>query len=84
MAVFAGYRPSLPSLGNELESFLPIEGGERRRFSTYYERNPFYRAKALEIHGFTCMVCSFNFEEQYGEIGAGFIHVHHNKPVSEH
>jgi predicted HNH restriction endonuclease len=29
------------------------------------------------------MACGFNFEAQYGELGKGFIHVHHNKPISE-
>lgn len=29
------------------------------------------------------MGCGFNFEKIYGELGKGFIHVHHNKPVSE-
>jgi len=28
------------------------------------------------------MVCKFNFEETYGEIGKGFIHVHHIKPLA--
>lgn len=29
------------------------------------------------------MACGMNFESQYGDRGAGFIHVHHNKPISE-
>ena len=28
-------------------------------------------------------LCSFDFEKKYGEIGKGFIHVHHVKPLSE-
>tara|TARA_B110000503_G_scaffold2662_1_gene3566 strand:+ start:592 stop:1368 length:777 start_codon:yes stop_codon:yes gene_type:complete len=74
---------SLPKLSGEFESYEPIEGAKKIRFTTYYERNPFYRKRALEIHGFSCMVCSFNFEKEYGELGKGFIHVHHNKPVSQ-
>ncbi|MGV3593682.1 MAG: HNH endonuclease [Sediminibacterium sp.] len=27
------------------------------------------------------MVCRINFEKTYGELGKGFIHVHHNKPL---
>ncbi|RPA27848.1 HNH endonuclease [Shewanella frigidimarina] len=27
--------------------------------------------------GVTCQVCDFDFEKTYGEIGKGFIHVHH-------
>ena len=29
------------------------------------------------------MVCGFNFEDVYGDIGKEFIHVHHVKPLSE-
>jgi predicted HNH restriction endonuclease len=29
------------------------------------------------------MACGINFEEKYGSLGKGFIHVHHNKPLSE-
>jgi 5-methylcytosine-specific restriction protein A len=28
-------------------------------------------------------VCGFNFEEAFGSIGKGFIHVHHIKPLSK-
>jgi len=29
------------------------------------------------------MACQFNFAEKYGDVGTGYIHVHHVKPVSE-
>jgi putative restriction endonuclease len=77
------YEVALPSSHQELESFQPDEGKKKVRFSTYYERNPFYRQKAIEIHGLSCMVCDFNFEQKYGSVGKGFIHVHHNRPISE-
>jgi predicted HNH restriction endonuclease len=82
-ANFKVYKVSLPKNDGELESYNFIEGKKRERFSSYYERNPFYRNKAIEIHGLFCMVCGFNFEKIYGDLGRGFIHVHHNKPVSE-
>lgn len=28
------------------------------------------------------MICDFSFEEKYGEIGRGFIHVHHLTAIS--
>ena len=28
------------------------------------------------------MVCNFNFEKTYGDIGKGFIHVHHLNQIS--
>lgn len=74
--------PRLPNPHGELESFSATEGKKKVRFSSYYERNPMLRQKALEIHGYSCMACGFNFEDIYGEIGRGFIHVHHNKPIS--
>jgi len=78
-----GYSISLPSEHNDLESFDIVEGEKRTRYSAYFERNPFYRNKAIEIHGLSCMACGFNFQELYGELGKGYIHVHHNKPISE-
>ena len=47
------------------------------------ERNPKLRQQALDIHGYSCSICGFNFLERYGEIGRGFIHVHHVNPLSQ-
>lgn len=73
----------LPKLTSDFESTDFSEGKKKVRFSSYYERNPILRQRALEIHGLECSVCHFNFEEVYGELGKGYIHVHHNKPISE-
>ena len=35
-----------------------------------------------KIHGLKCECCGLNFEERYGEIGKGFIEVHHLIPLS--
>ena len=29
------------------------------------------------------MACGLNFEDTYGDLGTGYVHVHHVKPVSE-
>lgn len=58
-----------------------MEGKGKQVLSTS-ERNPKLRARAIEVHGLTCMACNFNFKETYGDWGAGFIHVHHTKPLS--
>ena len=58
---------------------------EGRKFSvelTKYERSPINRQLCLAAHGFSCKICGMNFEEIYGEIGKGFIHVHHLNPLS--
>lgn len=58
-----------------------LEGKKVQFFTTKYERNKSNRDLALKIHGFNCSVCDINFEETYGEIGKGFIHIHHIKPL---
>ena len=47
-----------------------------------YERNRKAREKCIELKGRKCLVCGRDFEETYGEIGKGFIHVHHLVPTS--
>lgn len=59
------------------------EGTKKYKYSSYYERNPKLRKQALLIHGLTCKACGLNFENKYGILGKGFIHVHHLKPISE-
>lgn len=59
------------------------EGSKERIEVNRYERDTRNRAACISFHGYTCKACGFNFQEMYGEIGAGFIHVHHKIPVSE-
>jgi 5-methylcytosine-specific restriction protein A len=55
----------------------------KERWHRRSERNPKLAKAAKEYHGTTCMVCGFNFQETYGEIGAGYIEAHHLTPFSE-
>lgn len=48
-----------------------------------YERNPINRRICLSAKGYTCVICGFNFEEKYGNVGKSTIEVHHTVPVSE-
>lgn len=59
------------------------EGGVKYYHIKRYERDPKNRKNALEIHGMSCVVCGFNFADFYGEIGEGFIEVHHVEPLSQ-
>ena len=59
------------------------EGGEKVFISIRRERDAKLRVDALSMHGFDCMACGFNFGKFYGEIGKGFIEVHHVVPLSE-
>lgn len=47
------------------------------------ERDFSLREDCLNHYGYSCLSCGFNFEEKYGAIGYGFIHVHHLKPLAE-
>ncbi|HMJ48402.1 MAG TPA: HNH endonuclease [Ferruginibacter sp.] len=48
-----------------------------------YERNPKARLLCIQHWKAVCAVCAFDFEEKYGDIGKGYIHVHHLIPVSQ-
>jgi predicted HNH restriction endonuclease len=86
--------PELPDTGLEknddnqgstdaLES--GVEGQQRQRYVTYYERDPNLRKAAIALHRdrLICAVCDFDFAAFYGELGEGYIHIHHRSPVAE-
>jgi hypothetical protein len=60
-----------------------MEGSAKQVSVTVYERNPKARRECLEHYGYDCCICGFNFENVYGEQGAGFIHVHHLKQMAK-
>lgn len=60
-----------------------IEGVKKSVYTTKYERDPQIRRAFLRGKKLKCEVCGFDFEEVYGKLGAGYIEVHHKKPVSE-
>lgn len=60
-----------------------MEGTPRKMLSITYARSRKARDACLEHYGSKCHVCGFDFSEVYGEIGKGYIHVHHRKKVSE-
>lgn len=58
-----------------------IEGAKKQVRANAYERDQKARKVYLKHHGYDCVVCGLNFESRYGEIGKGFIHVHHLNPL---
>lgn len=60
-----------------------IEGAKQTVVVNKYERNLAARIKCIEKRGVSCAACHFNFEQTYGSRGAGYIHVHHLKPLGE-
>lgn len=68
---------------DEIEERGPAkEGAIKEYYGKRYERDSANRRRAIEIHGLSCNVCGFNFEETYGERGKDYIEVHHIRPIS--
>ncbi len=71
----------LPEEVDTSEQF--IEGASQKVSVNVFERSADARAKCIEHYGYVCAVCSFDFENVYGDIGKNYIHVHHIVPLSE-
>jgi 5-methylcytosine-specific restriction protein A len=59
------------------------EGAVKQVTINAYERNPQARNACIRAHGIACVICAFNFERDYGDIGVNYIHVHHLRPISQ-
>jgi HNH endonuclease len=69
---------------NEVDSAEKfIEGSVKRVSVNAYERDPKARQKCIDYYGLDCSACGFNFCKVFRELGEGFIHVHHIRPISE-
>lgn len=60
-----------------------VEGAVKTVKVNYYERDKQAREVCINRYKPICFVCDFDFGKMYGEIGKGYIHVHHLKPLSE-
>lgn len=60
-----------------------VEGGQIDTHGVRYERDKEARKKCIEHYGCKCFVCGFDFEATFGELGNGFIEVHHIRPISD-
>ena len=58
------------------------EGKRTVYYTTKYERSSKNREAAIRIHGTKCMICGFDFGQKYGELGKGYIEVHHIKSLA--
>jgi 5-methylcytosine-specific restriction protein A len=65
------------------ESATVIEGAKKSITVNAYERDRAARQRCIQRWGLSCVVCGFDFERTYGELGSGFIHVHHLRPLAE-
>jgi predicted HNH restriction endonuclease len=73
-----GQFPDLAALFSEL---IIANKEEQRR---QHKRTRKERAECINFHGTKCAVCGFSFEQEFGEIGMGYIEVHHLKPVAQY
>jgi len=59
-----------------------IEGAVRTVSVNAYERSPAARQACINHWGLNCAVCGFSFAAVYGDLGDGFIHVHHLRDLA--
>ena len=96
MKLFAGflgskyYRDTLPKpkkqkKENAVEPPKPtfVEGALVQQTVDKRERDPQVRKACIEKYGCRCVVCGFDFKAIYGEVGEGYIEVHHLQPISQ-
>lgn len=69
-----------PGPDDDLTSVV-IEGGKKVVYGTRYERKRALRDQAVKLHGTDCFACETNLGAVYGEAAAGFIHIHHRRPL---
>lgn len=72
---------STAEMGSVDFSFNP-EGQKYSELSNRYERSRANRAAAIAVHGRSCAVCQFSFDDSYGDLASGYVEVHHLIPVS--
>lgn len=80
-AVFSGREDNDPDL-LEPDGKSYYEGVLHQVTVNSYERDRKARQACISAHGTRCSVCGIDFGEMYGEIGRGFIHVHHTVPLN--
>ncbi|MCM1141616.1 MAG: HNH endonuclease [Muribaculum sp.] len=61
-----------------------VEGAVVQQTVDRRERNKEARDAAIYRDKGICQVCGFDFKNRYREIGAGYIEVHHTKPISDY
>jgi 5-methylcytosine-specific restriction protein A len=81
---FDGYQTApVEASPQEVDAGDFFEGSRKSVLVNKYERDPSARDACVAHYGAKCQCCGMDFASEYGELGKGFIHVHHLKPVSE-
>ena len=77
------YGPQLVLVPEEVRSpETYFEGSVTRVVVDRYERDLRARRACIEAHGYRCRVCDLHFVERYGELGNGYVQVHHLRSLS--
>jgi 5-methylcytosine-specific restriction enzyme A len=70
------------------ENMFVSEGRKKTIATQIYERSKLLRDKAIEHYTrngrIVCEVCGFDFYKEYGQIGKGYIEIHHQKPIFQY
>lgn len=72
-----------PSSASQPIKTTYVEGDIVQQTKDVRERNTAVRTAAIVRDKGVCQVCGFDFKTRYGEVGAGYIEVHHVKPISD-
>ena len=67
---------------NELPTTGETEGRAVQSLTTRYERKKVNREACIQLKGSRCSVCGFDFAENYGHLGIGYIEIHHIKSIA--
>jgi predicted HNH restriction endonuclease len=65
------------------EQVYITEGAKKQIHINAFERSAKARAMCIQRWGSMCVVCEKDLSNTYGDIGRGYIHVHHIVPLSE-
>ena len=82
LSFVCGLLPNLKGSDSDLEVESIPEGAAMSIKVNRYERDPAVRRACISIFGHKCQICGFDFEEKFGELGRGFIEIHHIVPLS--
>jgi 5-methylcytosine-specific restriction protein A len=59
------------------------EGVQTAVTANRYEWDPRARAECISNYSASCWICGFDYEQEYGPIGAEYIEIHHCIPIAQ-
>jgi len=71
------------SYNDERKYYTYLEGQTKTATSSQKTRNREARQKCIQIYGYRCAICGFDFQETYGALGTNLIEVHHITSLGE-